>query len=103
MLRLFVRLGGLFALAGAVIALVVDGTKSIAASALVLTPLSEAWLAVNSVSLGRAESFIEGHLGRFAWEPLATALLGLPVWLVFGAIGALLLLAVRPARLRVAA
>ncbi|MBZ9939440.1 hypothetical protein LB518_24355 [Mesorhizobium sp. BR1-1-16] len=103
MFRLVVRLAGLFALAGAVIGLVVDGTKSIAASALVLTPLGEAWLAVSPASLGRAEAVVEAHLGRFAWDPLATALLALPVWLVFGVLGALLLLAVRPARFRVSA
>lgn len=103
MFRFLFRLAGLFSLAGAVVGLVVDGTKSVAASALVLTPLGEAWHAASPASLAAAETGIAAHLGRFAWDPLAMAVLALPAWLVFGALGALLLFAARPARFRVAA
>jgi hypothetical protein len=43
MLRFLSRLVGYWLVAGALVAAVVDGAKSIAASALVTTPLSESW------------------------------------------------------------
>ncbi len=100
MVRFLVRLAGLCALAGAVIALVVDGTKSVAASALILTPLGQAWFVASPDSLARLETAVTTHLGRFAWDGIAGAVLALPVWLVFGALGALLILAARPPRFR---
>jgi hypothetical protein len=46
MLRFLSRLAGYWLVAGALVAAVVDGAKSIAASALVTTPLSESWAAL---------------------------------------------------------
>ncbi len=103
MMRFLVRLTGLFALAGAVIALVVDGAKSLAASALVLTSLGEAWGAASPGSLAAARSGLAAHLGRVAADAVAGAIMALPVSLFFGALGALLVLAARPVRYRVAA
>ncbi len=103
MMRFLVRLVGLFALAGAVVALVVDGAKSLAASTLVLTPLGEAWLKASPRSLAALEAGLAAHLGRGATDIVTGAVLALPVSLVSGALGALLLLAARPARYRVAA
>ncbi len=99
MVRFLVRLAGLFALAGAVIAIIIDGTRSIAASALVTTPLAEAWRSADAGSLAAAEAALGGSM---LTSPFLTVL-ALPAWLVFGALGALLILAARPARLRAVA
>ena len=101
MMRFLVRLTGLFALAGAVIALVVDGAKSVAASALVLTSLGEAWIAASPGSLAALETNLATHLGQVAADALVGAIMALPVSLFFGALGALLVLAARPAHYRV--
>jgi hypothetical protein len=106
MFRLFIRLVGLFAIAGAVIALVVDGTKSIAASTLTLTPLGQAWFSFDPDSLTAAHAAvagnIEAYVGAWVWDPVIEFLLGLPVWLVFGALGALLVFVARPLPFRAA-
>lgn len=107
MFRLFARLFGLFAIAGAVIALVVDGTKSIAASTLTLTPLGQAWFAFDPDSLAAVQASVAAHVetyvGHWVWYPVIQFVLGLPVWLVFGVVGALLVLVGRPARFRAVA
>ncbi|MBB3932409.1 hypothetical protein GGR25_003467 [Kaistia hirudinis] len=106
MFRFLVRLAGLFALAGAVIALVVDGSKSIAASTLTYTPLGQAWFAFDPDSLAAAQaavaSQIEVHVGSWVWYPVIQFFLSWPVWLVLAALGALLLIAGRPLPFRAA-
>lgn len=106
MFRFLVRLAGLFAIAGALIALVVDGTKSIAASSLFVTSLGQAWFAFDPASLQAAQaavaSHIEVHVGSWVWFPVIQFLLTLPVWLVFGGAGALLVIAGRPLPFRAA-
>lgn len=98
MFSLFLRLIGLFALAGAIVGLVVDGTKSIAASSLILTPLGQAWFSFDPNSLVAVQHYIERHAGNWVWEQPIQFLLTLPLWLVLGAIGAVLLLAGRGRR-----
>jgi hypothetical protein len=46
MLRLFLRFVGFWLVAAALVAAVVDGARSIAASAFVVTPLAETWVAL---------------------------------------------------------
>jgi len=46
MLRFFARFLGFWIFAAAIVAAIVDGAKSIAASAIVVTPLSETWAAI---------------------------------------------------------
>ena len=106
MFRILVRLAGLFAIAGALIALVVDGTKTIAASTLTVTPLGQAWFTFDPQSLAAAQAAIAAHVevyvGDWVWNPLIEFLLTLPVWLVFGGLGALLVLAGKPRPFRAA-
>jgi hypothetical protein len=104
MFTLFVRLAGLFALAGAVVGLVVDGTKTIAASSLTVTPLGQAWFAFDPASLTAFQAFIathvEAYVGPWVWSPVVEFLLTLPIWFVLAALGAFLLLAGRHRRYR---
>ena len=106
MFRFLVRLAGLFLIAGAVIALVVDGTKTIAASTLTLTPLGQAWFAFDPDSLTAAQTavatHVEAYVGAWVWYPVIQFLLTLPVWLVFGALGALFVVAGKPLPFRAA-
>lgn len=106
MFRFLVRLAGLFALAGAVIALVVDGTKTIAASSLQVTSLGQAWFALDPSGLQAAQlavaSHVEAYVGGWVWHPMIQFLLTLPLWLVLGAVGALLILAGKPLPFRAA-
>lgn len=101
MIRFVFRLAALVALAVAVVLAVIDATRSIAASAWVLTPLAESWAAVAPDSLDLARARGEAYLPGVLWDPAATAVLAAPGFVVFAGL-ALLLYAVgrRPERRR---
>jgi hypothetical protein len=50
MLRFLARFIGFWLVAAALVAAVIDGSKSIAASALVITPLAESWAAISALA-----------------------------------------------------
>lgn len=106
MISFLSRFLGLWLIAGALVAIVIDATKSIAASALTVTQLGVAWANVSMPSLMSAQQFvqqtIEPYTGRWLWDPLIQGLLMLPTWVVLGALGFLLTWAGRRRRLKLA-
>ena len=94
MIGFFSRFVGLWLIAGALVALVVDATKTIAASALTVTPLGLAWASVNPASLMSVQQFfqqkVEAYVGHWLWDPLIQWILLLPTWVILGALGFLL-------------
>lgn len=95
MIRFLLRFFGLWVLAGAFIALVYDGTKSIAGNALFVTKLGETWNSVHSTSLQLLEAGISRHLGDYGqwiWDNIALHVLTAPTWLVLGILGAFFIL-----------
>lgn len=99
MLRFIFRFLGLWFLAGAFVALVIDGTRSIAASRLVLTPVGEAWVAVHPGSLALLHAATEHNLSPWVWDKVLVNVLFSPLWLLLGAFGVALLMMGR-ARMR---
>ncbi|MCC3245831.1 hypothetical protein LG047_10900 [Methylocystis sp. WRRC1] len=90
MLRLLTRFIGLLLLAGGFIALIVDGTRSIAGGRLLVTTLNK----------GASEFFPALYQGlqsgvseksALLWDPVFTTLLLLPISVAFGGLGALLI------------
>jgi len=81
------RVLGLSLVAIAFITLVVDGTRSIAASAIVITPLGEGWFKLHAPSLNLIQALIERYTLPFLWDPVFLNILLLPVWLVIAAFG----------------
>jgi hypothetical protein len=100
------RFVGLWLIAGALVALVVDGTKTIAASAITVTAMGDAWYNISSTSLMAAQTFIqqtvETYIGHWLWDPLIQWILMLPSWLVLGVVGSWLVYIGRKRRLRTA-
>lgn len=94
MFGFFSRFVGLWLIAGALVALVVDATKSIAGSALAVTPLGVAWASINRPSLMAVQQFvqrtIEAYIGHWLWDPVILWVLLLPTWAILGAAGFLL-------------
>jgi hypothetical protein len=90
MFRFLFRIIGFFLLAGAFAAAVIDGTRSIAAGALSLTPFSKTigWLAPDKIET--LKPTLE-HFNPFLWDPLMLHLLALPTWAVVGVIGTLIM------------
>lgn len=93
MLSFLSRFLGLWLVAGALVAVVIDATKSIAASRLTVTALGQTWYTLSPSSLMATQEFvqrtIEPVVGHWLWDPLIQSILLLPAWLVLGLLGAL--------------
>ena len=104
MIRFISRFVGLWLIAGALVALVIDGAKSIAASAVTFTRVGMAWLEYSPATLAGVQAFIEkdveSHVGHWVWDPLVQAILWLPVFAALGLLGGILALAGRKRRRR---
>jgi hypothetical protein len=92
MIRFLFRFIGFLILAGGFIALVIDGTKSIAGNAIYVTKLSVFWNNLHSTSLPAFQDYVLRTAGEWAWNPIITTVLEQPAWLVFGIVGAVLML-----------
>ena len=95
MFRFLCRLLSMILLAVAVIMVVLDATRSIAAGTLVTTALGVSWGAVSPSTLGQARQLVVGNLPAFLWDPVVLGLLSLPGFVVFAALSLLLALAGR--------
>lgn len=75
----------------AVIALVYDGTRTLAGgSGIVMTSLLEHWNGLAPATLEALKTFMVKRLGAGIWDGGLLRLLRLPAWLVFGVFGLLL-------------
>jgi len=96
MIRLVFRALGLVLIAAALMAVIIDAARSIAASALALTSMEAAWLVVHPASLTATETFIRAQAGAVgggpATEPVINWLLAAPASAVLTTAGFLLLL-----------
>lgn len=90
MIRIFLRLIGLAMLAGAFVAAVIDGARSIAADQLALTPMGATlyWAMPNKFPLFQA--FIEHQISPRLWDPVLIDVLMLPTWFILAIFGAAL-------------
>ena len=95
MIKALLRLLSMVLLAVAVIMAVLDATRSIAAGALVMTPLGASWAALSPQSLARLEELVTGSLPAALWNPVLLSVLSLPGFAVFGALSLLAALAGR--------
>ena len=94
MIAFLARFVGLWLIAGALVAVVVDGAKTIAASALTVTPLGMAWVNLSPATYLAAQTFmqqtVESYVGHWLWDPVIQWILFMPSWAVLGAVGGLL-------------
>jgi len=86
MFRFIFRLAAMIALSVSVIMAVVDATRSVAASALVLTPLNASWLAVSPDTRSAFESLVRDRVSRLLWDGVIAWVLGQPGFAVFAAL-----------------
>jgi hypothetical protein len=100
-MRLILRIAGTVLIACAVILVIIDGTKSLAANTLVLTPLETSWMEMHAESLVALRAFLETRLFGPVLKPAVSALLGFPGFAVIGVPGVLLAWAGRSRRERV--
>ena len=90
MLRLLVRFAGLLLLAGGFAALIVDGTRSIAAGAVAQTALGQTvhWLV--PAKFDQIAPAVQ-RLHPLLWDPVLVHLFQVPTWAILGVCGAGLL------------
>jgi hypothetical protein len=100
-MRLVLRVVGTLLIAFAVILIIIDGTRSLAANSLVFTPLEVTWQNMHSESLVLTREFLGTRLFGAVLQPLVAAILNLPGWAVIGVPGLLLAWAGRSRRERV--
>ena len=92
MIRFVFRFIGLWILAAGFVALVRDGTKSIAGNAVFITKLGEDWINIHAGSLEMLQSNVEKVSPSWVWDSVVTAMLMQPTWLVLGIVGSILIL-----------
>ena len=99
-MRLLLRLTGTWLLALALILLIVDGTKSLGANAIVWTTLGALWTQIHVASLEGFMAFITSRFFDVVLKPAADFVLALPAWVVFGVPGIILAIMGRSRRSR---
>lgn len=87
---MLLRIVGLWLLGLALILLVIDGTRMLAANAFVMTPLAETWDNLLPETLAGLEALLVQNLHPALWDPTLTTILAWPGWVVFGVAGLLL-------------
>jgi len=101
MIRFLFRFLGYWLLAGALVAVIIDGSKSIAASALVTTPLGQHFQQVAPTLLQRLEFGIQNNLALpWLWDNVFVNILTWPSFADLGVLALILLLAGRRKRAR---
>ena len=88
-MRLLLRLLAFIFLSIAVIAAVVDTSRSLSANALILSPLAASWAAFSPQSLNAVQTFMQSSLPAFVFDPVFVFLLAMPAAAVFGVLAAL--------------
>jgi hypothetical protein len=99
-IRFVLRALSVIAFAAATVLAVLDATRTVAASKLVLTPLRDSWTDMSPSSLAAVEHAVAGH-APWLWDPIVTAILALPGFLVVLVLALVLqALGARPRRFR---
>ena len=91
MIRFVFRFIGLWILAAGFVALVRDGTKSIAGNNLYLTSVRVLWDLINAGSLARLKPMLEPYANGYLWDPVMLGFLSAPSWAVLGIVGIVLM------------
>lgn len=89
-MRLILRITGTWLIGLALVLLVMDGTKSLGANAIVLTSLGDLWTQIHQPSLAAVRDFFAGRFFADLLDNGLDALLTYPAFAVFGVPGIVL-------------
>lgn len=101
MIGFLFRTIGYMTVAGGFVGLMVDGTRSIAASAIVFTSASSLGLRLFAERYVLLQPWVERNIHPLLWDPVLAALLRLPASVLALALGFLLLWLGQPSRRQV--
>ncbi len=94
-MRSILRWIGVWTLAAAFMALIVDGVNWLAARSFETTLLGEFIYWLSPSGLNTTQAVIERYTAPVIWDPVMISILNLPVWLAGGIVGSLLAFAGR--------
>ena len=97
-MRLILRVLGTWLIGLALVLIVIDGTKSLGANAIVFTSLGELWMQVHPPSLDGVKGFFDSRFFADLLDAALAAILGYPAFAVFGVPGIVLALLGRKTR-----
>ncbi len=89
-MRFLLRLTGTWMLGMALVLLIMDGTKSMAANALMITSMGDVWTMVHAASLSGFQAAVASSPVKFIWGPVIQPVLSWPGWAVLGLPGIIL-------------
>lgn len=85
------RVLGVWSLLAAMVALTIDGTKSLATpGSLQMARLGETWQQISADSMDAFQATVEQSLLPWLWDPVTLAILQVPTWIFFTGLGLLL-------------
>ena len=87
LIRFVLTMIGLWTSALALLALVLDGVRSIAANEIVMKSLGATWFEIDKDSLNLAQAAIQRNVHPLIWDPLMQWILTMPAWLVAAIVG----------------
>lgn len=94
-MRLVLRIIGTWLVGLALIFIVIDGTRSLAANAISITPIAQTWMGLHPQSIDLVRAFFASRLFAPLLDQAFTAFLDFPTFAVLGVPGILLALAGR--------
>jgi hypothetical protein len=86
-MRLFFRIVGTWLVGMALILFIIDGTRSLAASTLVIGSLGDTWTLLHAESLEQLRAFLATRFFGPLLESAVNGLLALPAWAALGVPG----------------
>lgn len=92
LIRFILRFVGFVLLVAAFVALIYDGTKTLAGTTVMITPVDVTWTNVHPSSLEAAQAKLKANLPASALELVNAYFFKAPASLLLGILGALLLL-----------
>lgn len=92
LIRLLLRFVGFVLLVAAFVALIYDGTKTLAGSQVMITPVDATWANIHAASLEAAHAWLKATMPAAAAGWIESYVFKLPASLLLGVLGALLML-----------
>jgi hypothetical protein len=91
-MRFLLRFIGLWLLAGAFVALIIDGTASIAGGTIRFNTFGQTWDNIHQDSKPLVKAFVDRRVGDWLWTSGIQVVLDQPTWVVLGVLGVILVL-----------
>jgi hypothetical protein len=91
-MRFLLRFIGLWLLAGAFVALIIDGTASIAGGTIRFNTFGQTWDNIHQDSKPLVKAFVDRRIGDWLWTSGIQVVLDQPTWAVLGVLGVILVL-----------